>query len=74
MISIGLSKEGILDYESFDEKPVHIIFAVAAGENQQKEYLRIMAKIVLILKSKIKREKLLSATTINEIYEIFKEV
>ncbi len=71
VISIGIAKDSI-EYDALDGKPVSFIVMIAANESQQKEYLRVLAKVALILKSKKKREKLLSANNIDDVYEVFK--
>ena len=71
VISIGIAKESI-EYDALDGKPVDFIVMIAANESQQKEYLRVLAKVALILKSKKKREKLLKANNVDDIYEVFK--
>ena len=71
VISIGIAKESI-EYDALDGKPVDFIVMIAANESQQREYLQVLAKVALILKSNKKREKLLKANNIDEIYEVFK--
>ena len=39
VIAIGVSREGISDYGSMDDKPVHCVMMVAAGSHQHREYL-----------------------------------
>ena len=71
VISIGIAKESI-EYDALDGKPVDFIVMIAANDSQQKEYLRVLAKVALILKSKKKREKLLKANNVDDIFEVFK--
>ena len=71
VMSIGIAKESI-EYDALDGKPVDFIVMIAANESQQREYLQVLAKVALVLKSKKKREKLLNANDINDIYEVFK--
>ena len=73
VIAIGIAKDGV-DYEALDGKPVNFIVMIAANENQHKEYLRVLAKVALLLKSEVKRKKILNATTAEEVYEVFKTV
>jgi len=70
-IAIGVSKEGI-EYESFDDKAVHIIIMIAAPEGAHREYLSVLAKIALLLKNESLRESILGAGTPREIYEVLK--
>ena len=73
VIAVGISKEAI-DFDSLDGKPVNYVIMIAANENQHKEYLQILAKVALVLKSKKKREKIMNSESIKDIYDIFKQI
>ncbi len=73
VIAIGISKESI-EFDSIDGKPVTYIIMIAANKNQHKEYLQILAKVALVLKSKKKREKIMNSNSIEDIYEIFSQI
>ncbi len=70
-IAIGVLKKGI-EYESFDGQPVNIIIMIASPSEAHREYLKTLAKIALILKNPILRNKILSAENPNEIYTALK--
>jgi PTS system nitrogen regulatory IIA component len=44
-MAIGVSREGIMDYASLDDKPVHLVFLIAAPAGQHTEYLRLLSAI-----------------------------
>lgn len=44
-MAVGISREGISDYASLDDSPVHLIFLIAAREGNHTEYLRLLAAI-----------------------------
>ena len=44
-MAIGVSREGIVDYASLDDKPVHLVFLIAAPAGQHTEYLRLLSAI-----------------------------
>ena len=68
-ITFFIHKKGV-DWVSLDNKPVHIIFLIAGPVTQQEKYLRILAKITLVIKDPARRKKLIDCKTKYEIYEI----
>ena len=70
VIAIGVARKPI-EYEALDGKPVQFIVMIAAGKDQHKQYLQLLSKIAFLLKNKRKRESVISATTIDELYAIF---
>jgi len=70
VMAIGLSQHGIVDYESLDGNPVHIICMVAGGKNQHTQYLLILAAISNEMKDPLFRESLLAVETSESAYEI----
>jgi PTS system nitrogen regulatory IIA component len=45
VMAVGISPSGIGDYNSLDDKPVHLVFLIAAPEGQHAEYLRLLSAI-----------------------------
>ena len=70
-MAIGVIKKGI-DFQSFDDSPVHIIIMIAAPAGTHREYLSLLAKIALLLKNNSLRESILTAQTPREIYNVLK--
>ncbi len=70
VIAIGRSKKGI-DFNAIDEKPVHIFVMIGASDKQAKEYIKLLAQLVLRLKRKDLREKIMKAEKPEEIINIF---
>jgi mannitol/fructose-specific phosphotransferase system IIA component (Ntr-type) len=70
-MAVGVIKEGI-DYEAFDDMPVHIIIMIAAPEGSHREYLSVLARIALLLKNSAIRNNILKAGNAEEIYELLK--
>ncbi len=68
--AIGRSHRGI-DYNSIDNKPVHLIVMIGASDTQSGEYLKILAKLVLRLKDKEFRRKVMLAKNLEEIKSFF---
>jgi len=67
VIALGRKVEG-LDYESIDNKPVKLIFMIGASEIQDKDYIRLLSRLVLRLKNRNFVKKLLTASIPEEIY------
>lgn len=72
VIALGRKAEG-LDYESIDNKPVKLIFMIGASDTQDRDYIRLLSKLVLRLKNKKFVKKLLAAASPEEIYTFIKD-
>ncbi|MCP4137362.1 MAG: PTS sugar transporter subunit IIA [bacterium] len=70
--AIGVSKDGI-DFDSMDGEPVHLVLLVAAGEKQHKEYLRLLANIMAILKKEDVKESIINSGSAEEIISIIED-
>ena len=70
-VALGRTQAGI-DFDSIDDKPVHLIFMIAGPEEQQKVYLKILAKISLIARNEDIKKQIIEAQSIEEIYNILK--
>lgn len=71
-VIVGLNKNG-LDWDAIDRNPVGAVFLIGGPEKQQKKYLQIIAKLILLIKNPERRQKLLNAQEEQEIVEIFQE-
>ena len=69
VMAIGRKKDG-LEYESIDDKPVKLIFMIGASDTQDKDYIRLLARLVLRLKNKEFVDKILAAENSKEIFHI----
>ena len=69
--AIAISHEGV-EFNALDEKPVKIFFVLLASKNAPSLHLKILAKISRLLMDETIREKLLKATSIEEIRKILK--
>lgn len=72
VMAIGRKKEGI-DFDSLDGKPVYLVIMIGANTEQRDDYLKVLAKISLLLKNPEFRDKMINATNPDEIIEILKE-
>ena len=71
-ITICIHKKGV-DWGSLDNKPAYLIFLIAGPDNQQEKYLRILAKLTLVIKNPERRKKLMESETKYVVFEIFRE-
>jgi PTS system nitrogen regulatory IIA component len=72
ILGFGLSRKGV-DFDSMDGLPAHIFFLLITPENSTGLHLKLLARISKFLKNDLFKEKLLRATTSDEIYSIIKE-
>ncbi len=65
-LAFGVSKKGI-DFQSYDEKLVHLIFLIAVPENSNDLHLRVLSQLSRKLMHEEFREKLKNANTSDEV-------
>jgi mannitol/fructose-specific phosphotransferase system IIA component (Ntr-type) len=70
VIAIGRSHKGI-DFESLDDKPVYIVVMIGANDKQAGDFLKVLAKLVLKLKSHSFRKQVMFAKNPKRIKELF---
>ena len=68
-IAIGRSLEGVR-YDSVDGKPVNLVILIIAPGNDRREYLQLLAKVVMKLKDREFFQKLMDAPTSGDMYDI----
>ncbi len=68
IIGFGLSRKGI-EYDSLDNKPVHIFFLLLTSENSTGGHLKVLAQISKLLKMEEFKKGLLAAQSIDDIYD-----
>ncbi len=69
--ALGRSKEGI-DFQSLDGKPVNLIFLILTPTHDEGAHVHILEKISTLLASDYLREQLVTATTAEEVREVFR--
>jgi len=72
VLAVGRSTRGV-DFDSLDDQPVHIVAMLGASDSQAGEFLKVLARLVLKLKDKSVRQKVLLATTPQEVKRILIE-
>ncbi|MCM2283429.1 MAG: PTS sugar transporter subunit IIA [Desulfobacula sp.] len=71
-IGFGLSKKGV-EYDSLDDKPVHLFFLLLTPENSAGGHLKVLAQISKMLKMDQFKKKLMTAESVDAIYDIIIE-
>ncbi|WP_321531972.1 PTS sugar transporter subunit IIA [uncultured Desulfuromonas sp.] len=71
ILAFGRSRKGV-DFDSMDGKPAHLFFLLLAPEESISVHLKTLARISKLLKDTDVRDRLLMATSGEEIYEIIR--
>lgn len=72
VLGFGLSKNGV-DFESMDGKPTHVFFLLVTPENSTGLHLKMLARISRLLKDDSFKERLINASSQEEIFTIIQE-
>jgi len=67
-VTVGVSREGIRDFESIDGVPVRIIVLIVAPQGRHDLYIKLLATVVGSLKESSLRTRIIEAKTPSEIY------
>ncbi|MEO0079154.1 MAG: PTS sugar transporter subunit IIA [candidate division WOR-3 bacterium] len=71
-LAFGRSDSGV-DFASLDGKPSHIIFLIAAPENNKREYISVLARLSSLLRREEVRIGLNRARTADEVYAVLEQ-
>ena len=70
VMSVGISKCDIIDFQTIDDVPVRILFMIAAAYNQHAYYLQTLSFFSSKLKNKELKDALLNVTDPMEAYKL----
>ena len=70
VVSIGVSRTGIIDFHPLDDEPVRLVFMIAAASNQHAYYLQALSYFSARLKNRELRGSLLQAQTAQEVFDL----
>jgi fructose-specific phosphotransferase system IIA component len=70
-LGLARSDRGI-DYDSLDGQPVRIIVTIAAPDNDQNTYLRVLAAVMHVLRNEDNRKSILAASSPDAVIQVFK--
>lgn len=73
VMSVGISKCDIIDFQPIDDVPVRLLFMIAAAYNQHAYYLQTLSFFSSKLKCKELREALLNVNDPMEAYKLLTE-
>ncbi len=73
VVGFGLSKNGV-EFDSLDNKPVHIFFLLITPENSTGSHLRVLAQISKLLKMDHFKHRLIASDSVVDIIEAIQEV
>lgn len=68
-LGVGIAPGGI-DFETLDNKPVHVLVLFATPAGSDKEYLRLLAQVMLSLRDRELFHALVGCTSEDEVYAI----
>lgn len=60
-----------IDWDSIDKKPVKAAFMIVGPEKEQKQYLELLAKLILLVKNQARRDCLFSAQNKGDVLKTF---
>ena len=70
VVSVGISRADIVDFQTLDDEPVRLLFMIAAAANQHAYYLQTLSFFSARLKNKELRDMLLASKIPEEAYGI----
>lgn len=68
--AIGISPRGI-DFDSLDDELVHIFFLILSHPDRSGEHLQTLSAIANVTKDKIFCEKVIAASSVKDVIELF---
>ncbi|MDR0599013.1 MAG: PTS sugar transporter subunit IIA [Treponema sp.] len=74
VVSVGISRTDIVDFQTLDDEPVRLVFMIAAAHNQHAYYLQTLSFFSARLKNKDLRRSLLEAQDPGEVYRLLVKV
>jgi PTS system nitrogen regulatory IIA component len=74
VVSVGISRIDIADFQPLDDEPVRLLFMIAAAYNQHAYYLQTLSFFSARLKNRELRTSLLAAQSAEEAYGLLVRV
>lgn len=72
IVLFGRSLSGV-EFQALDERPAHLFFLIVAPEDSGTAHIKILARISRLLQDAVFRNRLMGASTQEEIYSIIAE-
>lgn len=73
VMSIGVCRVPIADFQSIDDVPVNLLIMIAAAYNQHAYYLKTLSYFSAKLRQKDLRDEILNAATKEDVYTLLAE-
>ena len=73
VMAVGISKVDIIDFQTFDDSPVRLLFMIAAAYNQHTYYLQTLSYFSNRLKNQELRDALLEVENPMDAYKLLTE-
>jgi PTS system nitrogen regulatory IIA component len=70
VVSVGISRVGIMDFNPLDDEPVRLLVMIAAAYNQHSYYLQTLSLLSARLKDQILRDSLINVQTQEEAFSL----
>jgi PTS system nitrogen regulatory IIA component len=70
VVSVGISRIDIGDFQPLDDEPVRLVFMIAAAYNQHAYYLQTLSFFSARLKDRDLRNSLLAAEAVERVYSL----
>ena len=70
-LAIGISRAGI-EFDAIDGEPVHIVALLATPKKHQKRHMELLASLSRLLQDADVRARLLAASDVEAVIEVFK--
>ena len=67
VVAVGVHKKGV-DFDSLDDKPVHVLVMILGPDSRQEEYLKVLSRVTAFLKDN--RERLLTQESSEAVYKL----
>ena len=71
LLAFGRSRKGV-DFDAMDGRPTHLFFVLITPEGSTGTHLKMLARISRLLKDNAFKERLMSAETQDDLYQIIK--
>lgn len=68
--AVGISRDGIEDYQSLDQEPIHIIIMLAGAYDQHPKYLKTLSFLSTKLKEEAARQAILHTENEEEVFNL----
>jgi fructose-specific phosphotransferase system IIA component len=72
VMAIGISRQGV-DFQSIDNKPVHIIVLLASPTDRTGPHIQALARISRLMLDEEFKNKLQNASSARELYDLINE-